>query len=149
MTTPVERTSQEIMYFYLRDVLNYSNSLTEKQIKDLFLRILKDYFDNNIDISMFSSLSSHLFFEITKPEIINSFNDELFARVIDYASDIGFYAKNMKLGENKKTYNFFIKDIKDYYKQNKKLLKNIDYYARYEDITPVNSKDKNARKKCA
>lgn len=125
-----KRTSQEIMYFYLRDVLNYSNSLTEKQIKELFLRILKDYFSNNIDISMFSSLSGHLFFEITKPEIINSFNDELFANAIHYASDIGFYAKNMKLGENKKTYEFFIKQIENYYKKNKKLLKNIDNYAR-------------------
>jgi len=130
------------MYFYLRDVLSFSNCLTEKQIKELFLRILKDYFENNIDISALSDLSSLLLFEITNPSIVNGFNDDLFAEALDFAADVRYYAENQNLGENRKTYKESMKVIKDYYKQNKKLIKNLDFYVRNDGLFSDNNKFK-------
>lgn len=105
------------MYNYLRDVLNFPDTLTEKQLKEIFIKILKDYFSKKVDISILSNLSSLLLFEITNPGIINKFNDDLFSKALDYAADIRFYAENKNLGENKKTYIEFMKTIKEYYKK--------------------------------
>lgn len=111
------------MYDYLRDVLFSSDSLTEKQIKEIFLKILKDYFEKKIDITTLSDLSSRLLYEITNPPLINSFNDELFSSAIHFSSDVCFYAENQNLGENRKTYKEFMETIKEYYRKNKNLVK--------------------------
>ena len=105
------------MYNYLRDVLNFPDTLTEKQTKEIFIKIIKDYFGKKIDIATLSNLSSLLLFEIVTPDIINNFKDDLFSKALDYAADIRFYAENKDLGENRKTYTEFMKTIKEYYKK--------------------------------
>ena len=104
MTALAKRTSREIMYNYLRDVLNFSDILTEKQIKEIFLRIIEDYFKKKIDTPTLSDLSSLLLFEITDPGVINNYHDDLFSKALDFAADVCFYAENQDLGENRKTH---------------------------------------------
>lgn len=121
-----QHTPLEIFYLYLSDTLHASKSLTEKDTKEIFLKAIRDYFDNDIDLSTLGVVAGQLLYTLKSPDEIDSFGDEPFAEALEAASDISFYYEYMykNKNHNRKMYESYSKKIKNYYEENKKLIKN-------------------------
>ena len=124
MKFPNRLTSFETFYEYLKDILVYSKSLTQEQVKKIFLRALKDYFDGNINLECLAVVATQLYYELNKPyEVDLHFNRDLAGALFD-ATEIDWYHDHQNEDpNNKEMYEAQLKALKNFYKKNKNLLK--------------------------
>lgn len=125
-----QHTPLEIFYLYLKDTLHASKSIPEKDLKEVFLKALRDYFDGDIDKGTLGVTASQILYSVKSPEEIV---DDKFADALEAASEIDFYygARNKNKNCNRIMYKSYAKKIKNYFEENKKILKNIPKVDKY------------------
>ena len=116
MKFPNKLTSLETFYEYLKEVLIESKSLTLGQIKKIFLKALKDYFEKNINDNYLNTVACQLY-HVLKPSYEIDLDREL-GKTLSEATELNYYSK-----EKPKKYERVLKILKDYYQKNINFLK--------------------------
>ncbi len=88
MQFPNRLTPLETFYEYLKDILVFSKLLTQEQIKKIFLRALKDYFDGNISLGYLAVTANQLYYELNKPHEIYLYFDRDLAEALSDATEV-------------------------------------------------------------
>lgn len=112
---------------YLEYYSNYLDKvMTPVQIKLVFLMVLQDFLTGKIETNYFSSIATHFYYDLNKPKDFTSNNEmQKLGNALSSAGEIEFYELNKDKSEsNKKMYDAIIKNLKEYYDENKDLLKN-------------------------
>jgi len=104
-------------YDYILSGIKSSEPLSVKQIKSIFLMLLNDYFQNEVDDYFLESLAGDLYFNFSKsPNYIKS-KDPNLSYALDCASDITYFIKRHGI-KNKKRAETIVEELKDYYTKN-------------------------------
>ncbi len=105
-------------YDYVFSGIKLSEPLSIKQIKSIFLILLHDYFQNEIDEFFLESLAGDLYFNLSEsPNYIQAKDPEL-SLALDSASDFVFFLQKND-SESKKRTKAIIKELKSYYIKNR------------------------------
>lgn len=116
-------------YFYdqLKIVLKSSKQFSHTEVRLVFLAVLKDFLDKKITTNFLSSASAQLYYELNKPSDFNSNNtSQSLGNALDDAEELEYYQENKDKNESdKKMYEGILKNLKEYFKENKDLLKPI------------------------
>lgn len=119
-------TPLETFYEYLKGVLVSSKILHQEQVREVFLRALKDYFDEKINLQYLAVVATQLYYELNKPYEIDTNFDRDLVRALSDATEIDWYHdhKDEDLA-TKRIYKGQLKNLKEYYEKNKDFLKNL------------------------
>ena len=118
-------TSIEKFYEYLSDVLISLNCLRQQQVKEIFLKALKDFFEKNITVECLNVVADQLYYVFNKPHEVDIYYERDLANALFDATEISYYYSHQDEDPgNKKIYEAQIKNLKEYYEKNKHLLKN-------------------------
>lgn len=117
-------TPREVFYKYLKEVLAASNLITEKETKEVFLKALRDYFKEKIDLKTLSEVATQLYYEFNKPFEVETKFDRDLAKALSDGTEIAWYHDHQKDSPStKKMYEAFSKSVKEYYEKNTSSLK--------------------------
>jgi len=117
-------TSIEKFYEYLSDVLISLNCLRQQQVKEIFLKALKDFFEKNITVECLNVVADQLYYVFNKPHEVDIYYERDLANALFDATEIFYYYSHQDEDPaNKKIYEAQIKNLKEYYEKNKHLLK--------------------------
>lgn len=133
MKFPNNFTPLEIFLEYLKKVLVSSKKVEEYEVQLVFLLALKDFFEDNINIETLSVIANQLYYELNKPQYIDSHYERNLAKVLSDTTDISYYFKHQDENpSNKKFCEELLENLRKYYQKNKHLL---------EKLTSTNNND--------
>ncbi|MCL4352894.1 hypothetical protein M1615_00255 [Patescibacteria group bacterium] len=111
MQFPNKFTSLETFCEYLIETLLKSKSLTLPQIKEIFLKALKDYFEGNISLGFLQDIACTLYYEL-KPIYEIDIDREL-GKALSEATEIEYYQE-----KEPEKYKTALEILKDYFQKN-------------------------------
>ena len=111
MQFPNSLTSLETFCEYLKETLIKSKSLTISQVKEIFLKALKDYFEGNISLGYINDVACELYCELKPIHEIDV--DRELGKALSETIEIEYYFDN-----EPEQYQKTLKVLKDYYEKN-------------------------------
>jgi len=106
-----------MLYKYLKEVIGVCGELKPEYAKEMFARVLRDYFESKIDLDCFSTLATQLYFELFKPHKIDAYDGEL-SRALSHSAELSWYYKHRKDEKpNLLAYNRSVEIIEKYYQK--------------------------------
>lgn len=107
---------------YLIEVVKNYRLIKEIHVREIMLKALKDYFNNQLSLNGLETIACLLNYEIIYWEDIYSYNRDLM-EVLDTASDLVYYCEIENKNErNKKYCQKGLEILKSYYEKNKYLI---------------------------
>lgn len=110
-------------YFYdqIEKVVKPTKTLYYRPTQLIFLLIIRDYLDKKIDLNYLASGATQLYFQLNKPSFFDNNSAQELGNLLADISEIQYYFE-----QGDKRYNSFLEKLKEYYEENKNLLKSIN-----------------------